>query len=416
MRFASVRQWLIEHAALEPSLLEGAGFESHVAERVLAVGSGSEAEYLASLGSSADEVDRLTAGIAVPETWFFRYPQSFAVLTDFLERLRTGIASSVRMLSVACATGEEPYGMAMAALHAGWPADQVSIEAFDRSREALRRAGAGEYGAFSIRTEVPAWALEHLHRNGEKLVVDPMVRKLVRFTQADALEMNTLSPGADFDVIFCRNLLIYLNIEARGRLLGSLCRSLRLGGLLLVGHAETALCTHAPLQHLGVPHSFAFARVERAPVHAPEVVVPTTAVRQETLRHTTPRSIPPRPIAQPQGEWRPESVVAPTLDDAHILADAGRTAESEAMIRSIMARKGPSARALELLGMMRMASGDPAGAKGLFEQAVYLEPARAASLVQLAMISEHRGDARQATMLWDRARRASKVSAQEGSR
>jgi Tfp pilus assembly protein PilF len=90
--------------------------------------------------------------------------------------------------------------------------------------------------------------------------------------------------------------------------------------------------------------------------------------------------------------------------------------ESEAMIRSIMTRRGPSAPALELLGIIRLAADDATEAKRLFEQAVYLEPARSASLLQLAMLSERANDLQRASTYWERARRAAAHVAQEPTR
>ena len=97
----AVRRWLIEHTTLEPALLEGAGFETLVAERSAAA-PGGEAGYLAALQASPDEVDRLMAGIAVPETWLFRYPLSFALLVAFLERRLAAGVPRLRMLSQPC--------------------------------------------------------------------------------------------------------------------------------------------------------------------------------------------------------------------------------------------------------------------------------------------------------------------------
>ena len=85
------------------------------------------------------------------------------------------------------------------------------------------------------------------------------------------------------------------------------------------------------------------------------------------------------------------------------------------MVKSIVARRGPSANALELLGMIHMSKNDPAGARRWFEQAVYLEPARSASLLQLALISERAGDARRAATCWDRARRSPAGEYEEGA-
>ena len=120
MTHSSVRRWLEDHTLIEPTLLEGLGFESLVAERVATFG-GSEPAYIAELASSPDELDRLIAGIAVPETWLFRYPRSYDLLLDFLRRrLAAGrVAWRIRNLFnlpevislVRGLNGAEPYWM-----------------------------------------------------------------------------------------------------------------------------------------------------------------------------------------------------------------------------------------------------------------------------------------------------------------
>ena len=77
-----VRAWLMGHTPLEPALLEGAGFESMVYERVASAAGGDEAAYLDVLRRSPGEVERLIAGVAVAETWLFRYPRSFDLLVE----------------------------------------------------------------------------------------------------------------------------------------------------------------------------------------------------------------------------------------------------------------------------------------------------------------------------------------------
>ncbi len=414
MTYLAVKDWLVEHASLEPSLLEGAGFEGLIAERMTASRCSIEADYLSLLGSSEAEVNRLIAGVAVPETWLFRYPLSFQLLVEFLARRRAGGGATVRMRSIGCAGGEEPYCMVMAALHAGWDPEAVLVEAVDRNPEVLRRAAAGEYGGFSVRTELPGWAMQYLGRSGATITVDPLVRSRVRFVRADVLRTGSLAAGGLFDVVFCRNVLIYLGANARAHLLSSICDSLKRGGLLFVGHAEQLLCTEARLKRIDSPHAFALEHEpERATV---ETVVP---VARQVFQHA-PSGSRTQPASATAHRLDPAPVRACvheelSLDDAGELADAGRATEGEAAIRAHMSRHGPSARALELLGMLRMASNDVPGAKLFFEQAVYLEPARAASLLQLAMISEKSGDPGRAAILWDRARRAT-VRAGEGGR
>lgn len=411
MKYPAVQRWLTERTSLEPSLLEGAGFESLVAERLAAIGGASESAYIVTLDGSADEVDRLTGGIAVPETWFFRYPQSFALLADFLEaRLHAG-ETSLRMLSIGCATGEEPYSMAMTALHCGWRPEAVRIDAIDRSREVLRRAEAGSYGAFSIRAEVPAWSVAYLQRTGDKVTVEAGIRKMVNFLCGDAVDPAAVLAGAPYDVIFCRNLLIYLGEAARKRLLDSICRALAPSGRLFVGHAEPLLCSLPGLRSIASPHAFALERIEPSASESR----PTRPLSNPKLppAFARPRASTPAPPAAVSPGMPREAESPATLDDARALADAGRIAESEALVHAISARKGPSADAMELLGMLRMAAEDAAGARALFERAVYLEPRRATSLLQLALISERAGDPRRAELLWGRARRASEPVTRE---
>jgi chemotaxis protein methyltransferase WspC len=411
MSYPLVRRWLMEHTALEPSLLEGAGFDALVAGRLAACGAADDAGYAALLDRSPDEVDQLVAGIAVPETWLFRYPRSFEVLAEFAARRLAEGRPELRLCSVGCATGQEPYCMAMAALHAGWPADRVHIEALDRSAELLRTAAAAEYGPASIRTEIPAWALPHLQRRGEHVVVDPAVRAMVRFTCADATAPGVLGAFAPFDAVFCRNVLIYLTSAARARLLSAICEALTSGGMLVVGHAEHSMRGDVPLRAVAARHAFALERVEaRAESRVPSAeLVGALGTRHPALGTSdavAPRALPPisRPTPMPApAALEPEE----TIDDACALADAGRIQDAERSVRGIMARRGPSARAFELLGMIRLAARDSAGARRLFEQALYLEPERPLALLQLAIISESSGDSRRTAALWERVHRAS---------
>lgn len=403
-----IRRWLEEHSPIEPSLLEGGGVDAIVTERLTALG-GSEAAYIAELERSPDEVDRLIAGIAVPETWLFRYPRSFELLLEFLEgRLAAG-ASTVRMLSVGCATGQEAYCMAMTALQAGWPAERVSVTGLDRNREFLRLAEVGAYGASSVRTEMPPWAMRYLSRQGDAISIDAAARAVVRFRRADITEPGALRGDGPQDVVFCRNLLIYLNASSRGRLLDAICAELAPGGMLFVGHAEQVLRGDTPLRHVSVPHAFALERAGEPKIGATGGSARKTEHRpapgraaawSEPVRRADPG------LTAPAARALPEASMEASIEGARALADAGRTSEAEAMIRGFVAKRGPSAAALELQGMIRMSVNDSPGAKRLFEQAVYLEPQRPTALLQLALLSERAGEADRAAAYWARARRA----------
>lgn len=405
MTYSHVQHWLGERMALDAPLLTGAGFESLVRERMRELGCADEGAYLSELEKSAEEGERLAAGVAVPETWFFRYPSSFGLLVEFLSGLERKGAAALRMLSIGCASGEEPYSMAMAALHAGWTGDRVEIDAIDRSGDSIARARAAEYGSFSLRHEIPPWAIGMLGHDGTRITVDERVRRCVRFWRADSLEPDAIGSGAigaggGYDAVFCRNVMIYLNPAARGRLLEAIAGRVRNGGLLFVGHAEQMLASGPLFHRVDRPHAFALERRDAAAGEA-RAVFATKAVRPAASA---------TPVIALRARMNEGAVAAvggeaESLADARALADAGQTCASEALIRSIMARKGPSAEAFELLGTLRQAAKDASGARALFEQALYLEPARPTSLLQLALIYEQLGEHAKAERMWERVKR-----------
>src|ERR1700722_10012721 len=114
--------------------------------------------YLELVRASKAELQQLIEAIVVPETWFWRDPQAFALLSrwafeSWLPKNRDG---PMRLLSLPCSTGEEPYSMAMTLLEAGFPADRLSIDAVDISECALALAARARYGRNSFRGSDPA--------------------------------------------------------------------------------------------------------------------------------------------------------------------------------------------------------------------------------------------------------------------
>lgn len=412
MKHQTIVRWLEANTAVEPSLLGGPGLEALIAER-LAAFNGDESAYVEVLRHSPDELDRLFAGIAVPETWLFRYPRSFDVLLEYCGKLLLENAPVLRMLSVGCATGQEACCMALVAREAGWPGAKIQIRAIDRNQDFLDAAKKGEFSAASIRNEMPGWAMSALHREHGRIRMDRSVTDLIQFSRADITKPGALLGLGPFDVIFCRNILIYLNASAREQLVSMLCAELKSDGLLFVGHAEMGMRGSSPLQPLGEPHAFVLRKIvgsskEKSRAIASERRLPpvrtepvTNPAVETPTRASTPKALPSEVGTQP------------TVEDARDLADAGLSEQAESMVRAIIAREGTSGESLELLGLIRMSRGDPDGAKRLFEEAVYLEPDRAASLLQLAMLSERAGDVRRAATFWERAKRSGTAGASQ---
>ena len=179
------------------------------------------------------------------ETSFFRDQPNFALLTGpVLDNIREHRMASkkLRIWSAACSTGQEPYSLAISILENAekWRGWNIQILATDVSTSALAQAKEGRYSQFEIQRGLPVMQmLRHFEQHGEEWVVKDAIRKMVTFT-----EHNMLTPSRHFgrfDVICCRNVLMYLSDEKRVQILESIAPLLEKDGLLMLGAAETVI-------------------------------------------------------------------------------------------------------------------------------------------------------------------------------
>lgn len=182
--------------------------------------------------------------MATGETSFFRDSTPF-------ERLKNNIlppllkerqaSRTLRILSAACSTGQEPYSIAMLLKDEpallGWKCDILAV---DFSTEALEYASTAAYSQFEVQRGLPVRQLvRHFTQDGDKWRLKPDVREMVRFQQANLLaEPSGLGV---FDVIFCRNALIYFDVPTKAKVLQHLRGILRQDGALMLGGTETVL-------------------------------------------------------------------------------------------------------------------------------------------------------------------------------
>jgi chemotaxis protein methyltransferase WspC len=185
----------------------------------------------------------LVSRVVVPETWFFRDETPFDFLRRHaLEWVRTH-DGALHVLSAPCASGEEPYSIAITLLEAGLPPDRFVIDAVDVSEMLLDRARRAVYQEPALRKVADARRRRYFASTGDGWQVDDAVRACVSFSRRNLVDPAVVLPRAAYDVIFSRNLLIYLHRAARRQLLATLGRALRPDGVLVVGHAEAlAVC------------------------------------------------------------------------------------------------------------------------------------------------------------------------------
>jgi chemotaxis protein methyltransferase CheR len=174
------------------------------------------------------------------ETYFFREPAQYdAIRTVLLPELRasSGGARKLSFWSAAASTGQEAYSLAMLLQEEDFGDWNLDILGTDLSRQVLERARAGRYLQIEVNRGLPAaMLLKYFQRHGlEWQLLDPL-RRMVRFEQCDLRQpMNALGP---FDLVFCRNVLVYLDAATRRRILQEIHGTLFRGGWLLLGTAE----------------------------------------------------------------------------------------------------------------------------------------------------------------------------------
>lgn len=179
------------------------------------------------------------------ETFFYRDSAPFELLrTSILPALRQArrATRSVRIWCAAASTGQEPYSLAMmiAGDAAAWTDWNVEILATDLSRRALDRAEAGLYSQFEVQRGLPIQLLvRHFEKEGEQWRLSRDIRRRVRFRQVNLSQ--SFAHLGKFDVVLCRNVLMYFDSAAKADVLGRIRQVMPADGCLLLGAAETVL-------------------------------------------------------------------------------------------------------------------------------------------------------------------------------
>jgi chemotaxis methyl-accepting protein methylase/chemotaxis signal transduction protein len=254
---------------LDPASVGDASLNGAIEREMQAAGISDLTTYLVRLRASAELRLALIEAVAVNETWFFRQPKAFRFLA---ERLRVKLNSSgpqprLRLLSLACATGEEPYSMAMTLLDMGFQPDEFVIDALDISATSIAAARKASYAekAFTRKGEL-GFRQVYFTRAGAVYTLAERVRRCVDFHTCNLIKDAAQVIGGRYDIIFCRHLLIYLSEAHRATVLQQLHQTLATDGTIFAGAAETASLRQAGFQPAGDPAAFAF---KRAPSESP---------------------------------------------------------------------------------------------------------------------------------------------------
>ncbi|MGE8067870.1 CheR family methyltransferase [Pseudomonas sp. NPDC089569] len=411
----------LDVTSVGPAIIERA-----VRQRSTASQAQTSDEYWRTLQGSSDEQQALIEAVIVPETWFFRYPESFCALAKLASKRLADINNlrALRILSLPCSTGEEPYSIAMALLDAGLKPHQFKVDGMDVSPLSVEKARRALYGKNSFRGQDIAFRDRYFTAENDGFRLSSRVLEQVRLQVGNLLDPLLLTDEPPYDFVFCRNLLIYFDQPTQKQVFEVLKRLTHVDGVLFIGPAEGSLLGRAGMRSIGIAQSFAFSRQETAP---PEPL-PAFVATPKPMPLPVPQAL--RSPVSPPAPRRPFSTGAhialadkPTRSDAALLlasiaalADEGKCAEARAECERYLRSHEPVAQVFYWLGLLSDVAGDVLQAQGFYRKALYLEPQHAEALMHLAALLQSQGDSVGARRLQDRAARSERAADSERKR
>jgi chemotaxis protein methyltransferase CheR len=242
------RDFIYERTGLYFAETKAYFLQNRLSERMAQVGCHSYMDYYYQLkyDPSQTELDRLVDLITTRETSFFRNPPQLAafqhkVLPELIERKRRDGQRTLRIWSAGCASGEEPYTLAIILLDS-IPASalwDIQVIANDLSLAALAQARRGMYQREALRSLDPLWLQRFFALVSGTYHVRDEVKRLVRWNHLNLADDRRMGIIQHVDVIFCRNVLIYFGQAAKKRVIDRFYEALNPGGYLFLGHSES---------------------------------------------------------------------------------------------------------------------------------------------------------------------------------
>lgn len=422
--------FLKERIGLDVTSVGEAIIERAVRQRCTASMAQDSDDYWQLLLTSVSEQLALIEAVIVPETWFFRYPESFVTLGKLASARLAQLMGSrpLRILSLPCSTGEEPYSIAMALFDAGIGPQQFQVDAVDISPLSIERAKRAIYGKNSFRGDQVSFRDRHFSTDADGYLLNERVRDQINFQPGNVLDPGLLAAQPTYDFVFCRNLLIYFDQVTQQQVLNVLKRLTREEGVLFIGPAEGSLLARLGMRSIGFAQSFAFSRqTEKVEEPLSNTLFPLPLFSSTPLSAST-RPVADLPLAAKPRPFAPSLLVnasakalstdavashhdvmqhdaASLLASIASLANQGKSAEARVACERYLKLYEPVAQVFYWLGLLSDLGGQAGEAHALYRKALYLQPQHPEALAQLAALLASLGDTAGARRLQERAAR-----------
>jgi chemotaxis protein methyltransferase WspC len=360
---------------------------------------------------SESELQALVEEVVVSESWFFRDERPYQWFRDYIREgwVDNLLRPPLRILSLGCAGGEEPYSIAMTLQDLKFPARRFHIDAVDISTHRLAMARRGVYSSNAFRGVDLNVRVRYFRDHPLGYELDSSIRSMVYFIHASVLDARLLEGSPPYDVVFCRNLLIYLQASARVYVLAAIERLLIADGLLFIGHADRLDVTGVEPRFMAVgdPACFVYRlkphRNGVSPLALPQLEAPWSMSSLNAPRKTFPDALTNPSLGATAVTTQPDQLhevaILPSpvnevslLDQAAELANQRRFDDAVKACERHLRLKGSSPSAYYLMGMICQAAGNRVRAEDCFHKTVYLDPMHDEALLALALLAERRGD------------------------
>lgn len=397
---ACIKEIIEEKAGFYLEALPEKSLEKSIRKRARVLSLDSQS-YLQLLFDNLEEQQILIEELIVSETWFFRDRGAFEYLIHYVMRgeWRRLSNKKLKILSMGCSTGEEPYSIVMTLLDAGLPPEKFSVDAIDLSKDLLEKAQEGCYGRNSFRDGNLGFRHRYFSQTKKGFQIKKSIRKKVSFHHGSIVSsFFSLGRLASYQLIFCRNVMIYLHAEARDQVISLIERLLIPQGSVVVGAGEGMMLYRKGFVSVNYPKASAYRR----------------EVRER------PEKVLVKPIQVSRSVSKKEEVINWDLVDTnqlmmHVshLADLGKLIQAKQICESYLEKHIDNAQAYFILGLIQHAMKKEAQAKSLFNKTLYLDPNHYEALVYLALFADGAGDFDKGNLY---RRRAEKVLMQSTSK